>query len=68
MMKDTGRTECFNIVSEWKDEKTNKKYIYESETIWAKPSVSKGSYVDVYIDKNNFKKYYIDIEEIKCGI
>ena len=50
------------IVSQWQNPETNTVHIFESENIWYNP----GKYItnksiDVLVDSNNYKRYYMDI-------
>jgi len=52
----------YRIISQWHDPTTNKVYVFESENIWFNPEeYIKGDKIDVYVDINNPKNYYMDI-------
>ena len=56
----------YNIVCEWADMNDNKVYQFKSKNIWIDPK----KYIDeydiksfsIYVNRNNFKKYYVDID------
>ena len=62
----------YNIICEWIDLNTNKKYTFKSENIWYNPQ----KYIDekkiktfkVYVKPNNMKKYYVDIREMNDNV
>ncbi len=58
----------YNIVCQWYDEYEGEYYIFESENIWSDPQDIIEKYnivtIPVYIDVNNKKNYYVDIEDI----
>ena len=62
----------FNIICSYSDPYDGKEYLYKSENIWFNPDVilSKKTIRDipVYIDKDNKKIYYVDIESISKDI
>ena len=59
----------YKIKCSYKDPYTNKLYIFESKNIWfdVQSVINSGSIseVDVYMDKNDPTKYYMDIESLK---
>lgn len=36
-------------------------YIFRSENIFVNPNIPKGTMIQVYVQENNFKNYYVDI-------
>lgn len=48
----------------YQDEVTGLTYLYRSNHIWEEPSTLIGKQVSVYIDRNNPKRYYVDMEEL----
>jgi hypothetical protein len=53
----------FVISVQWLDPITNMMYTFTSDNIWYDPSqvVANKQQIDVYIDQNNPKRYYVDI-------
>ena len=52
----------YKIISQWQDPQTSKLYIFESDDIWFDPSsFIVNDKINVLIDKNNPKKYYVDL-------
>ncbi len=52
----------YNIISQWQDPQTSKLYIFESDDIWFDPTnYIQNNKVKVLIDKNNPKKYMVDL-------
>jgi hypothetical protein len=51
------------IHSQWMDSLENKVYSFKSKSIWfdPKPFLANRNKIDVYIDQNNPKKYFMDI-------
>lgn len=58
-----------NIICEWNNSLDNKKYIFKSKNIWMNPKniieERNIKQFPIYIDKNNKKKYVIDIDSLK---
>ena len=56
---------CMHVICEYKDERDGTLYIFKSDGIWANvPHITEGqSYVPVYVDYNDYTKYYVDTEE-----
>ena len=56
----------YNIICEWNNPSDNKKYIFKSKNIWINPEkiiIEKNiEQFPVYIDNNNMKKYFIDVD------
>ena len=51
------------LICEYKDEIGGKSYIFKSGDVWIKPYVvAEGRDIFVYVDHNNFSKYYVDID------
>ncbi len=59
----------YNIICEWNNSLDNKKYIFKSKNIWMNPKniieERNIKQFPIYIDKNNKKKYVIDIDSLK---
>jgi len=57
---------CHNIICSYKDELANYTYTYKSENVWAR--IPPFDYddnlpkIDVYVDSNDFSKYYVDVD------
>ena len=53
----------FIISAQWLDPASNMMHTFKSENIWYDPSQFLGekNQIDVYIDQNNVKRYYVDI-------
>ena len=49
------------IVTQWTDPATNELYVFNSENIWFDPSDHIQEEISVLIEKDNPKKYYVDI-------
>ena len=56
----------YNIVCEWDNSIDGKKYIFKSKNIWIDPeNLIKDRNIKtfiVYINSNNFKQYYVDVD------
>lgn len=52
------------IYCSWKDEYTDVLYRFKSDDLWTDPSFlfDSGSEINVYVDGNDFSKYYVDAE------
>lgn len=61
-LKVNGRSP-YLIIGQWLDKTTNTVYQFKSESIWYNPApyLEGKKEVDVYIDPNDMKKYYVDI-------
>lgn len=48
----------------WKDEYAETLYRFKSGSLWTNPALifPEGSEIEVYVDPNNFRKYYVDAE------
>jgi len=57
----------FFIRCEWKDPLTEITHPFKSGFIWSDPSpyIDRDKKIDVYVDRNNFKKYYVDISSFE---
>jgi hypothetical protein len=56
------RQHPYMIVVEWFDEDSNKLYLFQSDNIWFNPGqYIKDSTITVFIERDNPKKYYVDI-------
>ena len=59
----------YNIICEWNDPVTNKKYIFKSENIWFNPdnviSQNNINQFRVFINPNNIKEYVLDISMLE---
>ncbi len=53
----------YKVECEVDDPYTSERYIYSSENITEDISEFIGSQITVYVDKNNKKKYYVDVKE-----
>lgn len=53
----------FVITCQWSDTQQNEVLLFQSGNIWFDPSpfLADKKQLDVYVDFNNFKKYYVDI-------
>lgn len=53
----------FVIVAQWHDKSSNTVYQFKSEYIWFNPEMylTEKKEIDVFIDPNNFKRYYVDV-------
>ena len=52
----------FRVLSQWKNPVTNDVHIFHSNNIWFNPSkYIEGTKIIVYIERNNPKKYYLDL-------
>jgi hypothetical protein len=53
----------YQIHSQWLDADNNKMYLFKSENLWFNPQqyVNPEDKILVYVDRNNYKKYYMDI-------
>lgn len=62
----------YNIICEWINPADNQKYIFKSKNIWFNPEntlMERGIVqIPVYIDPNNVKKYYVDVDFILSGV
>lgn len=58
----------YNIICEWNNPTDGNKYIFKSDNIWVNPeNIIKEKNIEtipVYIDPNNLKKYYVDVDSI----
>ena len=56
----------YNIICEWNNPLDGKKYVFKSRNIWSNPEdiieEKNIKQFPVYIDKNNKKKYFVDID------
>jgi len=57
------RKHPYYIVTEWFDEDKQAKHYFKSENIWVNPKryIDENADIIVYLDRNNYKKYYVDI-------
>lgn len=61
-VKEKFYVKLYRIKCEWLEKKTNKLFVFYSEYIPYDPSPHiQGKTINVYIDKNTPKKYYVDI-------
>ncbi len=53
----------------YKDEYKDIVYRFKSENIWTNPeyALSQGSTVRIYVDKEDYSKYYVDVESVLQG-
>ena len=52
----------FRVLTQWKNPVTNDVHIFHSNNIWFDPSkYIEGTKIIVYIERNNPKKYYLDL-------
>ena len=58
----------YKISCAWKDERSETIYLFESENIWFDPKIiiemNSIKQLPVYIDENNFKRYYVEIDKV----
>ncbi len=55
----------YQVIAEYIDESTKTIYHYRSECIKEEPHIQKGEdFVSVYVDPENYKKYYMDISDL----
>lgn len=62
----------YNIICEWDDPNTNKKYLFKSENLWFNPEQyilqNNITTFTVFINPNNIKEYIVDISSIKNNV
>ena len=62
----------YNIICEWNNPEDNKKYVFKSRNIWTNPKniIEERNIKQfaVYIDRENIKKYFVDIEGLEENI
>ena len=52
----------FRVVTQWKDPSSSQMRLFESNNIWYDPTnLIKSQRIRVFLDKNNPKKYYVDL-------
>ena len=57
--------QTFNIVAQWLNPQDNQMYVFESEDLGYNPeSIISGKNIDVYIDRMNPKRYYVDTSSL----
>ncbi|WP_142688374.1 DUF3592 domain-containing protein [Chitinophaga polysaccharea] len=61
------RRHPFFIRCEWKDPLTGITHPFKSGFIWSDPTpyIERDKKIDVYVDRNNFRKYYVDISSFE---
>lgn len=61
------RRHPFFIRCEWKDPLTGITHPFKSGFIWSDPTpyIDRDKKIDVYVDRNTFKKYYVDISSFE---
>lgn len=58
----------FRVSCQYTDEGTQTIYVFRSNPLWFDPTSNlTGATVDVYVDYNNFKKYYVNVESLMSG-
>ena len=66
---DNNQNKYYNIICKWNDSKEDRDYTFVSEDLDFDPTmsirVSNSSSLKVYIDKNNYDNYFVDVNEIK---
>lgn len=60
-----GRRHPFYLECKYVDPVTGATYLYRSETTWTDPTYYIGQSVDVYVDRENPKRYYVDVESLE---
>ena len=59
----------FRVLTQWKNPLTNDMHIFHSDNIWFDQSkYIEGTKVIVYIERNNPKKYYLDLSFLPKAI
>ena len=63
------KRKVYNIICKWNDSKEDRDYTFVSEDLDFDPTmsirVSNSSSLKVYLDKNNYDNYFVDVNEIK---
>lgn len=54
----------FRLECKYEDTATLQTYLYSSGYTWEEPEAYMGAQVAVYIDRNDMKKYYVDLESL----
>ena len=66
---DNDQNKYYNIICKWNDSKEDRDYTFVSEELDFDPTmsirVSNSSSLKVYLDKNNYDNYFVDVNEIK---
>ena len=66
---DKDNTKYYNIICSWVNPVDNREYTFNSEDLDFDPTITLNilhmSSINVYLDKNNYSKYYVDVSEIK---
>lgn len=58
----------YRVSCQYTDEGEQTIYVFRSNPLWFDPTSNfMGTTVDVYVDYNNFKKYYVDAESLMNG-
>lgn len=57
------------IFCSYKDDYKDIEYRFKSEYIWVnpEPAITAGSMIKVYVEENNYKNYYVDVESMIQG-
>ena len=60
------RMQPYAIFAQWHDPATNKVHVFKSQSIWFDPTdhVEIGEEIEVLIDANNPKRYYVDVSSL----
>lgn len=61
---EVNRRHPYVIYCTWKDEYSDTLYRFMSDNFWIDPSHAfpEDSEIDIYVDRNYFGKYYVDVE------
>ncbi|MBD5545644.1 MAG: hypothetical protein HDR01_15715 [Lachnospiraceae bacterium] len=51
------------IYCTWQNEYTGALYRFKSKNLWVEPAFDTGSEIKVYVDENDYSKYYVDTEQ-----
>lgn len=54
------------VYCSYKDEYKDVTYLFKSENLWTDPHAvfSEGSYIDVFVDRNDYSKYYVNAQQV----
>ena len=66
---DKNNTKYYNIICKWNNPEDNREYTFNSEDLEFDPTITLNilhkNTINVYLDKNDYNKYYVDVREIK---
>jgi hypothetical protein len=51
----------YQILTQWKNPKNSKLHVFKSDNIWQDPSEFLPQEINVFIEKDNPEKYYVDL-------